>query len=53
MSSSGRQPDQLGVTLLGLTAHWVEIRQWDVSTEGILDETAAKDKIEKTGLGTF
>lgn len=52
MSSSGRQPDQLGVTLLGLTAHWVEIQQWDVSTEGIL-VGAAKDKIEETGLRTF
>lgn len=45
----GNQPQQVGVMLLRLIAHHVEMQQWHMRAEGSLEETAAKDKIEEAG----
>lgn len=45
----GNQPEQVGVMLLRLIAHHVEMQQWDMRAEGSLVGAAAKDKTEEAG----
>ena len=41
------QPEQVGIMLLRLIAHHVEMQQWGMRAEGSLERTAATDKTEK------
>lgn len=41
------QPEQVGIMLLRLIAHHVEMLQWGMRAEGSLEGTAAMDKTEK------
>lgn len=41
------QPEQVGIMLLRLIAHHVEMQQWGMRAEGSLEGTAATGKTEK------